>query len=78
MFNFPDNLVDKSVFFVFLRFERKDGSKHFFYSAVNKMSGNRLTGFDCAPPSVGDSLAYVRGVIKQIKTKEKVLEEVNT
>ena len=47
----------------------KDGSEHKFYTMVNEMSGNRLTAFDNDPPSIDDSLPWIKSVFKDIRKK---------
>lgn len=46
-----------------------DGKEHCFYSCVNDMSGNRLSAFDNDPPNIGDSLAWVESVFRDIRKK---------
>jgi hypothetical protein len=45
----------------------KDGSEYKFYTMVNEMSGNRLTAFDNDPPSINDSLPWIKSVFKDIR-----------
>ncbi len=59
-----------------IAFIHKDGTQHTFYSWVNKLSGNRLSAFDDNAPYIGDSLAWVRSVFKDIRAKDEVLESI--
>lgn len=55
----------------------RDGKEHTFYSCVNDMSGSRLSAFDSDPPSIDDSLKWVRSVFRDIRAKAtKVLEVI--
>lgn len=47
----------------------RDGKEHYFYSCVNDMSGNRLSAFDNDSPNIGDSLAWVESVFRDIRKK---------
>lgn len=63
-------LTDKSQPWVVVEFTHfRDGQRHRFYSAVNEMTGNRLSAFDSDPPAIGDPLAWVRSVIRDIRAK---------
>jgi hypothetical protein len=59
-----------------IRFIHKDGKEHCFYSAVNEMSGSRLSAFDSDAPTIDDSLGWVRSVFKDIRAKAQVLEAI--
>lgn len=55
----------------------RDGKEHKFYSVVNDMSGDRLSAFDGDPPTINDSLKWVRSVFRDIRRKStKVLEDI--
>jgi hypothetical protein len=51
----------------------KTGKEHSFYSCVNKLSNSRLSAFDNEPPSIGDNMAWVKSVFRDINGKCKVL-----
>jgi hypothetical protein len=68
------SLADPQELMGQIRFIHKDGKEHLFYSVVNIMSGTRLSGFDDDPPSMDDSLAWVRSVFHDIRTKATVIE----
>lgn len=49
------------------------GKVESYYSAVNSLSGDRLSGFSNNPPSINNSLGEVRKVFKAIRKKSQVL-----
>ncbi len=61
-----------------IRFTHSDGQAHEFYSWVNRLTGQRLSGFDNDPPSINDPLKWVRSVVRDIRAKAEVLEEIGT
>jgi hypothetical protein len=61
---------------VAIRFIHSDGEIHEFYSWVNRMTNNRLSGFDNDPPTVGDSLKWVRSVVRDITARRPVLDRI--
>lgn len=61
-----------------IRFIDSSGKTHIFSSWVNRLSGDRLSGFDNGSPSVGDSLQWVTSVFRDIRAKAKVLDEIGT
>ena len=64
---------EKSGRIRFIHFE--DGLEHTFESAVNDMTGDRMSSFDGNAPRVGDSLSYVKDVFKNIRKKStKVID----
>lgn len=63
---------------VFVRFIHTDGKEHTFGSCVNDLTGDRLSGFDNAAPSVNDSIKWIKSVIRDINAKATVIEIVNT
>ena len=65
-----EHLIDKTKPWVIVTFEDKTG-KHKFYSVINSLSGERITGFDNSPPSVDDSIGYVNSIIRDISKKAK-------
>jgi len=66
----PPPLTDKTQFWVKVEFTHaKDGQRHTFYSAVNRLTGDRLTAFDRNPPSINDSKGWVKSVLRDILDK---------
>lgn len=59
-----------------IRFIHKDGKEHYFYSVVNILTGSRVSAFDNNPPSIDDSIAWVKSVFKDIRKKAKVVEVI--
>jgi hypothetical protein len=70
--------LDKSSPWVELEFIHLDGQVHKFYSMVNILTNERLTGFDFAPPSIGHSIAEVKKIIIKIRLNCKVLKYFGT
>lgn len=58
---------------IVIRFIHSDGKEHRFYSVINDLNGCRMTAFDNDPPSVDDTLSYVRSVIRDLHSKAKVI-----
>lgn len=55
----------------------RDGKEHVYYSAVNDMTGSRLSAFDNDPPTIDNTVAEVKKVFKAIREKAtKVIEVV--
>ena len=66
----PNQLSGKIRFIHF-----RDGEEHTFYSCVNDLTGSRMSAFDNDPPSIDDSLSWVRSVFRDIRKKAtKVIE----
>jgi hypothetical protein len=59
-----------------IRFIHKDDTEHTFTSVVNRLTGDRMSYFDSSAPTVGDSLAWVRSVFRDIRKKSKGVLEV--
>jgi hypothetical protein len=59
-----------------IKFLHSDGQAHTFTSVVNKLTGDRLTYADDAPPSVNDSVGWVRRTFRNIRAKAQVLSVV--
>lgn len=59
-----------------IRFIHGDGKEHYFYSVVNRMTGDRMSGFDNEAPTVNDTMRWVKSVFRDIRIKAKVLEEI--
>jgi hypothetical protein len=55
-----------------------NGETWVFYSYVNELNGDRLSAFNTEPPSIGDSLKWVKSVFRDIRTKAEVLECIGT
>jgi hypothetical protein len=56
-----------------IRFVRPNGSIHEFSSWVNSLTGDRLSAFDNNPPTVNDSLSWVKSVFRDIQSKNQVV-----
>ena len=50
-------------------FIHHDGKKHSFSTAVNDMSGSRLSWFDSDPPSIDDDMSWIKSVFRDIRKK---------
>lgn len=50
----------------------EDGKEHKFYTAVNEMSGSRLTAFDGDPPGIDDPMPWIKGVFRNIRATGRV------
>ena len=57
-----------------IKFIHSDGEIWVFYSYVNEMSGARLSAFNNEGPTIGDSMAWVKSVFRDIRAKTEVLE----
>ena len=72
-------LTDEAEPWVVVRFTHfRDGLTHMFYSAVNEMSGNRLSAFDNDPPGINDPKAWVQTVLRDIHAKASNVEMIGT
>lgn len=67
-------LTDLKKPWVFIKFIHTDNKPHTFHSEVNSLTGSRLTAFDNDAPSINESVAWVKSVIKDIRNKRTVLE----
>jgi hypothetical protein len=65
---------EKSGKIVFI--DQADGKDHSFTSVINDMTGSRLSYFDNNPPSIDDSLTWVRSVFADIRKKARVKLDV--
>jgi hypothetical protein len=63
----PNTKAGKIVFI------HSDGKKHFFYSCINDLSGDRLSAFDREAPDVAQDDKWAKSVFKDIKAKCKVI-----
>jgi hypothetical protein len=70
-------LTDLSKPHVFVRFTDATGD-HTFGSAINSLTGDRLSGFDNAAPSINDSKRWILSVVRDIQAKATVTEITNT
>jgi hypothetical protein len=68
----PRPLTDTTQPWGVITFIHSDGKEHTFYSAINKLSGSRLTAFDNEPPSVDDDMPWIKSVFRSIRRKAKV------
>lgn len=59
-----------------IRFIHTDGTERFFVSVVNRLTGDRLSYFDTAAPTINDSLSLVKGVFNGIRSKSNQVLEV--
>jgi len=56
---------------IVIEFMRED-KKHVYYSCVNDLTGDRLSGFDNSPPYINNTIAEVRAIVRKIKAESKV------
>ncbi len=61
-----------------ITFIHSDGTERTFYTAVNEMSGNRLSAFDHNPPGINDEMAWIKSVFRDIRKKAKVVKYEGT
>lgn len=57
-----------------IKFIHSDGKEHIFYSCVNDMTGDRLSAFDGAAPTINQTIGEIKSIFNKIKSKTKVLE----
>jgi hypothetical protein len=63
-------LTDTSKPWVLVKFIHfGDNEEHTFRSEVNSLTGARLSSFDDNAPDVGDTITWVRGVLRGIAKK---------
>lgn len=72
------SLFDKKEPWGIIKFIHKDGKEHEFYTCVNILSRSRLSAFDGDPPDIGESMAYIKSVFRDIYLKAKVLSYEGT
>ena len=66
----PQQLTDKDKPWVVVEFVCYTNNKpRKFYSSINELSGSRLTAFDSSAPSIDDSMATIRSIVKDIFKK---------
>ena len=73
-----NSLTDKQKPWGKITFIHKDGTKHYFYTAVNEMSGSRLSAFDSDPPGIDDPMPWIKSVFRDIRKKAQVLSYEGT
>jgi hypothetical protein len=61
-----------------IEFIHSDGSKHRFYSTINRLTGDRLSAFDNEAPTVNDSIRWVKSVFRDVRAKAAVTSVVGT
>jgi len=44
-----------------------DLKDHLYYSLVNSLTGDRLSGFDSGPPSINQSVSDIKSIIDKIR-----------
>jgi len=71
-------LTDAAKPYIVIRFIYTDGKEHEYYSAVNEMTGSRLSAFDNSPPDIDDDLKYVKSLVRRIKKECKVTEIISS
>lgn len=59
-----------------IRFIHSDGKEHCFYFCTNRLSGSRLSWFDCDPPDIDQPLPYIKSVFRDIRKKATVIESI--
>jgi hypothetical protein len=67
----PPPLTDTSKPWVVVTFIHADRTARKFYSVVSEMTGDRLSSFHPASPSLNDDLSWVRSVVRDIGKKAK-------
>lgn len=69
-------LHEKGKPFGVIQFVHHDGTVHIFRSEVNRLTGDRLTGFDNEAPGINDPMDWIKSVFKGIRSKATVLQEI--
>jgi hypothetical protein len=62
-------LADTTKPWVRVEFTRENGAKASFYSYINEMTGDRISGFGSEPPSLNDEMTWIKSVIKNIRKR---------
>ena len=70
----PPTLTDRSKPWGVIKFIHKDGIEHKFYSAVNRLTGDRLSAFDSDAPTYDNTGAWAKSVFQDIHKKATVIE----
>lgn len=74
-----NTLTDKTLPHGEIRFIHSDGKEHRFYTAVNEMTGDRLSAFDNSAPTLNESLSSIRATFSRIRaTAQKVISYEGT
>jgi len=55
-----------------------DKKEHTFYSAVNRLTGDRLTGYDNDPPYTSITIGSAKDVFRNIRIKSQVVKYEGT
>lgn len=55
-----------------------DQKEHTFYSAINRLTGDRISGYDNSPPYVNQTLGSIKDVFRNIRIKSKVVKYEGT
>lgn len=71
-------LTDEKRPYIVLRFIHIDNKEHEFYTAVNRLTGDRLSGFDHNAPSINDSMTWVKSVIRDIHKKATITRYITS
>lgn len=66
-------LIDLKSPWIEITFIHEDGKEHSFYSGINTLSGDRLSAFDKAPPTINESIGEVKNTIRNIKRKATIV-----
>lgn len=51
-----------------------NGKEHTFYTCVNSMTKDRMSYFDNNPPTINNSLSWIKSVFNDIRAKSHVVE----
>lgn len=73
--NYVTQLANKKKPWGYVKFIHRDGKVHEFYSCVNRLNGNRLSGFDNHSPYVNETLKWAKSVFRDIFTRSKGILE---
>ena len=49
-----------------------DGEEHSFSTTINSLTGDRLSWFDNDPPSINDSMRWIKSVFVDVRKKAEV------
>lgn len=73
-----DGVIRKDDPYGFIEFIHTDKQKYTYFSAVNDLTGDRLSGFDNEPPTIGLSVSDCKKVFQNIRRKGKVIDYIGT
>lgn len=72
-------LTDESKPWGIIRFiNLADNKENYFYTCVNKLTGDRLSAFNKDSPSINESLVYVTEIFNSIRRNAKPLEYIGS